>query len=60
MPYKIERKEGKYCVVNKESGESKGCSKTEHEAIAHLRVLYMASKGEKATGAKGKSFKVKK
>ena len=60
MPYKIERKGGKFCVVNKESGESKGCSKTEPDAIAHLRVLYMVEKNGKATGAKGKEIKVRK
>jgi len=59
MPYKIERREGKFCVVNKESGESKGCSKTEHDAIAHMRVLYGVEHGMKPTGEKGKPFKVR-
>ena len=59
MPYEIFKSGGKFCVRNKESGENKGCSGSEHEAIAHMRVLYMVSKGEKATGEKGKSFKVR-
>ena len=60
MPYKIVREKGKFCVVNKDNGENKGCSKSEHEAIAHLRVLYMVEKNGKATGKKGKSFKLRK
>lgn len=60
MPYEIYKKAGKYCVRNKETGENKGCSGSEHEAIAHLRVLYMVNKGEKPTGEKGKPFKVRK
>jgi hypothetical protein len=59
MPYKIVKEKGKFCVVNKDSGENKGCSKSEHEAIAHLRVLYGVDGGMKPTGEKGKPFKVR-
>ncbi len=36
MPYK---REGK-CVVNAETGKSKGCSKDVATAKAHIRALY--------------------
>jgi len=59
MPYEIYREKGKFCVRNKSTGESKGCSSSEHEAIAHLRVLYGVEGGMKPTGEKGKPFRVR-
>lgn len=40
MPYKIHKKDDKWCVYNKDTGESKGCSDSEKEAKAHMRALY--------------------
>lgn len=45
MPYKIEKRGEKYCVINKDTGKSKGCSDSEREAIAHQRFLYGVEHG---------------
>lgn len=42
MPYEMYREEGKFCVRNSESGESKGCSETRKMAIRHMSALYRA------------------
>jgi hypothetical protein len=49
MPYKLDNKgcsEGKYGVINTETGEQKGCSDTREMASAHLRALYANEKKE--------------
>lgn len=45
MPYKLSKQGDKYCVV-KEDGESKGCSATRAQAVAHMRALYSAENKE--------------
>lgn len=40
MPWKIERHEGKFCVINEESNENQGCHDTEEQAKAQMRALY--------------------
>ena len=59
MPYEIYKEKGKFCVRNKDTGEEKGCSGSEHEAIAHMRVLYGVEHGMKPTGERGKPFKIR-
>lgn len=45
MPYSMYKSGGKYCVRNKDTGESKGCSATKKMAAAHMRALYAAEGG---------------
>lgn len=59
MPYKIVKKGDKFCVLKKDTGENTGCSANEHDAIAHMRVMYAAESGTKMTGKPGKAFKVR-
>lgn len=40
MPYKIAKRGGKFCVVRKDTGESKGCSSSRKGALAHMAALY--------------------
>jgi hypothetical protein len=48
MPYSLKRNEkGDWCVSNKETGESKGCSTSRAKGVANMRALYSASAGEK-------------
>lgn len=49
MPYKIQKKGSEWCVTNKQTGESKGCSESYEKAVAHMRVLYGVDKGWKPT-----------
>lgn len=42
MPYQISKNGRKFCVKNEQTGESKGCSTTKGEALAHMRALYAA------------------
>lgn len=44
MPYKLVKRDGKYCVDNSETGESKGCSSTRAMAVRHMRALYAHEK----------------
>ena len=60
MPYAIRKKDNKWEVYNKETGESKGLSDTLHRAIGHMRALYAAESGIKMGKKKGKPFKVRK
>ena len=46
MPYELFKKNGKFCVRNKETKDSKGCSETRSKAVAHMRALYAAETGE--------------
>jgi len=41
MPYKLFKKNGKVCVKNSDTGESKGCSDNRAMAVKHMRRLYM-------------------
>jgi len=54
MPYKIEKRGDQYCVINTDSGENKGCSKSQARAVAHMRVLYGVKSGWKPTQKKAK------
>lgn len=49
MPYEMRKQKGKFCVFNKETGENKGCSMTEKEAIAHMKKMYMVEHMEDMT-----------
>lgn len=40
MPWKIERREGRYCVINEDDGENEGCHDSRAEAEAQMRALY--------------------
>ena len=52
MPYEIRKVKEEFCVFNQDTGENKGCSKSEKKAIAHLRLLYFVEHGGKPTGTK--------
>ena len=46
MPYEIRHKDSKtkpWCVYNTDTGDEKGCTATEKEAIAFMRKLYQVS-----------------
>lgn len=51
MPYAIEPKDGKYEVVNKETGDVKGTHATRAKAEAQMRALY-ANEPEAKSGAR--------
>lgn len=40
MPYKIQKKNNKYIVVAKDSGDIKGTHDTRAKALAQLKALY--------------------
>jgi hypothetical protein len=46
MPWMIVRREGKSCVIKKDSGEVKKCYDNRKEALAYLRALYTNTKDE--------------
>jgi hypothetical protein len=46
MPWVVVRKDGKSCVVNKQTGSVKGCHDTRKEALAQLRAIYANTKDE--------------
>lgn len=47
MPYALKKMgNGKWAVVNKETGENKGVSVSREMALAHMRALY-AHEGKK-------------
>lgn len=50
MPYEIRKQKDKFCVINTETKENKGCSESEKDAIAHMRLLYGVEHGMKPTG----------
>jgi len=52
MPYEIRKQKGKFCVINKDTGENKGCSDTYELAVAHQRVLYGVDSGWKPSKKK--------
>lgn len=41
MPYKMEKRNGHYEIINKDTGKSKGKSATKEKALAHMRALYV-------------------
>lgn len=47
MPYKLKKQNDRYCVVNSDTGESKGCSDNRKMAVAHMRKLYMVESESK-------------
>lgn len=51
MPYKLEKRGDEYCVINTDTGESKGCSATRAKALGHMRALYAAAGAEEKTKA---------
>lgn len=44
MPYAVRKVKNGYKVINKITGESKGVSKTQKEALAHMRAMYANEK----------------
>lgn len=51
MPYEIEEREGEYCVIKTEDGESAGCHETREEAerqLTALRINVESEEGESA------------
>jgi hypothetical protein len=50
MPYKIEKRGDKYCVVRRDTGENKGCSDTKQEAQAHMNAMHAAEHGKSLEG----------
>lgn len=48
MPYEIRNENEKFCVYNKETGESKGCSDSKEMAVQHMRALYAHEPGSKS------------
>lgn len=55
MPYKIAKRGSRFCVINKDTGETKGCSDNYRDAVASMRARYGAEHGWKPTGKKPKS-----
>lgn len=53
MPYKIEKQKDKWCVMNTDTGENKGCSDSEDMAKQHMNALYA---NEKKPGKKEMSM----
>ncbi len=47
MPWHIERREGKACVVKTSTGEVKKCYPNRREALAYLRALYVNTSDER-------------
>ena len=50
MPYKISRKQNKWSVINKETGQTKGTHTTYKKALKQMRLLYHIESGKKLTG----------
>jgi hypothetical protein len=46
MPWIVVKRDGKNCVVNKNTGSVKGCHATRKEALAQLRAIYSQTKDE--------------
>lgn len=40
MPYKIERRDSRFCVIAEDTGKQVGCHDTEEKAKAQIRALY--------------------
>lgn len=53
MPYEIEKRGGKFCVVNQDTGKTRGCCPTLMKAKAFMKACYAhAPEGEKKSGGK--------
>ena len=47
MPWRIEKREGKFCVIKEDDGENEGCHDTEDKAKKQLAALYASeNRGE--------------
>lgn len=46
MPYKVEEKDGKWCVVNTETDDVKGCHDEKQDAERQVRLLHELEKEE--------------
>ncbi len=44
MPYKVEKCDDKWCVVNTDTGETKARHDTEEDANGQVRLLHMIEK----------------
>jgi hypothetical protein len=44
MPWKIEKRNGQYCVIKKIDGDNEGCHATRDEAKKHMAALYASEK----------------
>lgn len=40
MPWRIEQRDGKFCVIKESDGENEGCHETREEAVEQQRALY--------------------
>lgn len=40
MPYKVEERDGKHCVINTETDEQKACHDTREEADRQVKILH--------------------
>lgn len=52
MPYDIRKRGNKFCVINKETKEDKGCSDSYERAVAHMRLLFGVEHGMKPRSTK--------
>lgn len=65
MPWHIERKDGKHCVIKDADGSTEKCHMTASQAKAHMRALYASEKKEtddiaqKAVDGAGEEAEVK-
>lgn len=50
MPYEMRKKGSRYCVYNKDTGESKGCSASKEMGLRHMRALYANAGGKDEAG----------
>jgi hypothetical protein len=46
MPWHVESRGDRHCVVKTTTGEVKHCYSTKKEAVQYLRALYANTKGE--------------
>jgi hypothetical protein len=47
MPYAVQEKNGKFVVINKDTGKVKGTHPTKSKATAQMRLLYGIEHGMK-------------
>lgn len=46
MPYKVEERDGKHCVVNADTNDVKGCHDSKEDAERQVRLLHELEKDE--------------
>lgn len=51
MPWRIERREGRYCVIKEDDGSSAGCHDSRTDAIKQQRALYAQERTASITAA---------